>query len=59
MSQTLLEWFNREKFDGGQRDGLTSSERGRIKALKREVNELRRANEIPKPAGTFFCPRGA
>ena len=56
MSQTLLEWFKREKFEGGQRDGLTSSERECIKALKREVKELRRANEILKPAGIFFCP---
>ena len=39
MSQTLLEWFKREKVDGGQRDGLTSSERERIKALKREVKD--------------------
>ena len=59
VSQTLLEWFKREKVDGGQRDGLTSSDRERITALKREVNELRRANEILKPVGTFFCPCGA
>lgn len=39
VSQTLLEWFKREKVDGGQRDGLTSSERERIKALKREVKD--------------------
>ena len=56
MSQTLLEWFKREKVAGGQRDGLTSSEREWIKALKRKVNELRRVNVILKPAGTFFPP---
>ena len=30
-----------------------------IKALKREVKELRRANEILKPTGTCFCSDGA
>jgi len=59
VSETLLEWFKREKVDGGQRDGLTSSERERIKALKREVKELRRANEILKPTGTCICSGGA
>ena len=59
MSQTLLEWFKREKFDGGQPDGLTSSERECIKALKREAKELRRPNEILKPTGTCFCSDGA
>ena len=55
----MLEWFKREKVDGGQRDGLTSSERECIKALKREAKELRRPNEILKPTGTCFCADGA
>ena len=55
----MLEWFKREEVDGGQRDGLTSSERERIKALEREVKELRCANEILKPTGTRFCSGGA
>ena len=59
MSQTLLEWFKRDEVDGGQRDGLTSSERERIKALERENKELRRANEILKPSGTCFCSGGS
>ena len=37
------------------RDGVTSAERERIKALEREVRELRRANEILKLASAFFA----
>ena len=33
----------------------TSDERDRIKALEREVKELRRANEILKLASAFFA----
>jgi transposase-like protein len=37
------------------RDGVTSDERERIKALERENKELRRANEILKLASAFFA----
>ena len=37
------------------REGVTSEERDRIKALEREVKELRRANEILKLASAFFA----
>ncbi len=33
VPQTLLEWVKREEVDSGQRDGLTSSERERLKQL--------------------------
>ncbi len=39
----------------GQRDGLTSSERERLKQLERENKELRRANDILKAASAFFA----
>jgi len=39
---------------GGQRPGLTSEDRDRIKDLEREVRELRRTNEILKAAASFF-----
>ena len=55
VPQTPLEWVKREEVDGGQRDGLTTSERERIKALEREVKELRRANDILKTASAFFA----
>jgi transposase-like protein len=37
------------------RDGVTSAERERVKALEREVKELRKANEILKLASAFFA----
>jgi len=55
VPQTLLEWVKREEVDSGQRDGLSTSERERIKALEREVKELRRANDILKTASAFFA----
>ncbi len=55
IPQTLLEWIKREEVDSGQRDGLTTSERDRLKQLERENKELRRAHEILKTASAFFA----
>lgn len=55
VPQTLSEWVRRHEVDTGLRDGVTSEERERIKALEREVKELRRANEILKLASAFFA----
>lgn len=41
------------------RDGIASEERDRIKALEREVKELRRVNEILKLASAFFAQAAA
>ena len=54
-SHTLLEWVRKHEIDTGLRDGITSKERERIKALERENKELRRANEILKLASAFFA----
>lgn len=54
VPQTLLEWVKREEVDSGQREGLATPERERVKALEREVKELRRANEILKLVSAFF-----
>jgi transposase len=53
-SETLRKWVRRAEVDGGVRPGLTTDERERLKALEREVKELRRANEILKAAAAFF-----
>jgi transposase-like protein len=37
------------------RDGVTSAKQERVKALEREVKELRKANEILKLASAFFA----
>ncbi len=55
VPQTLLEWVKRQEVDNGQREGLSTSERERVKALEREVKELRRANDILKTASAFFA----
>jgi transposase len=52
---TLLEWVKKHQIDTGLRDGVTSEDRDRIKALEREVRELRRANEILKLASAYFA----
>ena len=53
--QTLHEWVRKLEVDSGLRDGVTSEERDRIKALERENKELRLANEILKLASAFFA----
>jgi transposase len=52
---TLHEWVKRHEIDVGVRDGVTTAERERIKALEREVKELRQANEILRLASAFFA----
>jgi transposase len=53
--ETLRKWLQRAAVDQGQRPGVTSSERERVRELEREVRELRRANEILKAASVFFA----
>ncbi len=55
VSQTLLSWVQRHEVDTGVRDGVTTAEAQRVKALDREGKELRRANEILKLASAFFA----
>ncbi len=51
---SLRKWVRREETDAGQRPGLTTDERARMKELERDNRELRRANEILKAAASFF-----
>ena len=41
--------------DQGLRDGMTTEERDRLKALERENRELRQANEILRKASAYFA----
>jgi transposase-like protein len=45
----------RHEQDTGQREGLSTADRDRLKALEREVRELRKANEILRLASAFFA----
>jgi transposase-like protein len=52
---TLHEWVKKHEVDTGVRDGISTAERERIKALERENKELRQANEILRLASAFFA----
>ena len=54
-AETLRRWVRQAERDSGQREGLTTAEAEHIKALEREVRELRKANEILKLASAFFA----
>ena len=54
-TETLRRWVRQAERDAGQRAGLTTDERARLKALEREVVELKRANEILRKAAAFFA----
>lgn len=47
--------MHRAEIDAGKGPGTTTEEADDIKRLKREVAELRRANEILKSASVFFA----
>jgi transposase-like protein len=48
------EMQERAEIDEGQRPGLTTTGRERLKELEKENKELRRANEILKAAAALF-----
>ena len=48
-------WVHQHERDTGQRQGPTTTEMQRVKELKREVKELRKANETLKPASALFA----
>ncbi len=52
---SLLKWVRAQEVETGVRAGIPQAEQERIKALEREVKELRRANEILKTASAFFA----
>jgi transposase-like protein len=53
--ESLRKWVVQCERDQGQRLGLTSDERERLKQLERETRELRRANEILRKASAYFA----
>jgi transposase len=55
-SETLRKYVRQLEADEGLRSDLpTAAEREEIKELRKEVYELRRANEILKAASVFFA----
>lgn len=53
--QTLHNWVRQAERDQGLRPGSTTEDRERIKALERELRELRQANEILRKASAYFA----
>ena len=53
--ETLRTWIRRDEVDAGKRPGVTSEIAAENKQLRKEIAELRRANEILKAASAFFA----
>ena len=53
--ETLRKWVRQAETDHGDRAGLSTAERERMKELEREVRELKRANEILRKASAYFA----
>ncbi len=55
-AQTIHNWVKQYDLDAGVRsDGLTSSERGELRTLRREVKQLQIEREILKKAAAWFA----
>jgi len=54
-AETLRRWVRQHERDTGRREGLSTTEQDRIKALEREVRELRQVNEILRKASAYFA----
>jgi transposase-like protein len=54
-AQTLHEWVKKAEVDSGRRAGVPTDVADKVKALEREVRELRQANEILRKASAYFA----
>ena len=54
-AQTLHEWVKKAEVDSGKRAGVPTEVADKVKALEREVRELRQANEILRKASAYFA----
>ncbi|MDA8357613.1 MAG: transposase [Actinomycetota bacterium] len=56
-TESLRQWLKQAEVDAGTRGGLSTTEHEELRTLRRENKELRRANDIPRAAATFFFLR--
>lgn len=54
-AETLRRWVRQKERDSGVREGLSTAEADRMKALERENRELRQVNEILRKASAYFA----
>jgi len=54
-TETLRRWVREAERDVGERPGPTRAAEDRVKALERDVRELRRAKEILHKASAYFA----
>jgi len=52
--ESLRTWVRQAEVDGGRRPGATTAEADELVELRKEVKELRRANDILQAAASFF-----
>lgn len=54
-AESLRRWVRKDERNAGERPGLTTEERERLKTLEKENRELRRANDILRKASAYFA----
>ncbi len=53
--QPLRTWRKQQQIDEGQREGLTTEEKGELTRLRRENKVLRQEKEVLRKATAFFA----
>jgi transposase len=53
-TESLRLWVRQAEIDGGIRAGVSTVDQAEIAELRKEVKELRRANDILQAAASFF-----
>ena len=54
-AEALRRWTHQAEIDAGLRPGVSKSEHVEIRRLRKENQELRRANDILRTASAFFA----
>ena len=54
-THTLMDWVKKADIEAGRTSGVPAEVAERVKALEREVRELRQANEILRKASAYFA----
>ena len=53
-NESLRNWVKRAEIEAGLRPGMTEADLTELVGLRKEVRELRRANDILQAAASFF-----